>query len=103
MYYGYHKPWKSALGILIFFLWIGVSLSDYSLWPFIALTLIGGIISGVYYFLNRKLTLGFIENSGVVVGIRFKRSVIENIDINQSEARHVCKLAQDLIERKTKK
>ena len=70
------------------------------MWPLITCTLIGIIIGLIYYFLNRTLTLGFVENSGVVIGIRFKRSVIENVDINQIEAKHVCKLLQDLIEKK---
>ena len=99
-YYGYHKPWKVALGIIAFFVWIGSTLSRYDMWPLITCTLIGIIIGLIYYFLNRTLTLGFVENSGVVIGIRFKRSVIENVDINQIEAKHVCKLLQDLIEKK---
>ncbi|WP_428148253.1 hypothetical protein [Delftia acidovorans] len=65
--------------------------------------LIGWGIAAVIYFLNRTLTLGFIENSGAVNGIQFKRSVIENIDITQEQARQVCELMQKLIEAKEKR
>lgn len=103
-YYGYHKPWKTALGILVIFIWLGFTMSyDGSAWPVITMILIGLIVAATYYFLNRKLTLGFVENSGVVVGLRFKRSVIENVDINQSQAKHVCKIVQALIEKRLNK
>ena len=71
-----------------------------------ALVLISGIGSGialVYYFLNRTLTLGFVESSGVVSGIRFKRSVIENLDVDQDRAKSVCDIVQRLIEAKEKR
>jgi len=99
-YYGYHKPWKIALGILLFFLWISVTISESGggAWSLVTFV-IGTIIAIIYYFLNRTLTLGFVENSGVVIGIKFKRSVIENVDINQSEAKNVCKLLQELFEK----
>lgn len=58
------------------------------------------MVSLLYYFLNRHLMLGFVEDSGAVNGIVFKRSVIENIDINEDEARHVCRIVQDMIEAK---
>lgn len=99
-YYGYHKPWKMALGIIILFSYIGATIPDEGAWPFITLSLIGLIIALVYYFLNRKLTLGFVENSGVVIGIVFKRSVIENMEINESQAKYVCNLVQEIIENK---
>jgi len=57
----------------------------------------------LYYFLNRTLTLGFVEASGVISGIRFKRSVIENLDINQEQAKRVCVIVQRLIEAKEKR
>ena len=41
--------------------------------------------------------------SGAVNGIQFKRSVIENIDISEEQAREVCQLMQKLIEAKEKR
>lgn len=95
-YYGYHKPWKIALGIFAFCLAVAGSMHGGE--GFVAL--IGLVIAFVYYFLNRELTLGFVENSGVVIGIAFKRSVIENIDVNEEQAKKVCTLVQSLIEKK---
>ena len=70
---------------------------------FITSAIIGLLISAIYYFLNRKLTLGFVEQSGVVNGIMFKRSVIENVDINQEQAKNVCLIIQKLIEHKERR
>ena len=64
---------------------------------------IGAVIAALVYYLNRTLTLGFVEQSGVISGIRFKRSVIENIDINQEQSKMVCLLVQRLIESKQRK
>ena len=109
-YYGYHKPWKSAAGILGFFLLIGFSSanrhsyeSGFSGSHFFLIAGIGFIFAAMYYFLNRQLTLGFVETSGLVNGIRFKRSVIENIDLTPEQAHAVCVIVQNLIEEKEKR
>jgi len=108
-YYGYYKPWKSAAAIIAFFMFLGMSMGSgaYSqggaFFAFLFTTLVGVAIALVYYFLNRKLTLGFVETSGVINGIRFKRSVIENVDINQDQAKMVCVIVQRLIEAKQKR
>lgn len=110
-YYGYHKPWKAAAWIIasavfLAFFFGAVAAEGgsqgFAFITFILTTMIGVVIALVYYFLNRTLTLGFVENSGVVSGIRFKRSAIENIEINEHEARAVCILVQHLIEAKAK-
>ena len=110
-YYGYHKPWKAALSFIVFFMVIGMSLSSTmaqsgnsgaAFTTFLAATGLGAVIGVIYYFLNRTLTLGFVENGGVINGIKFKRSVIENIDVNQEQAQKVCLLLQRLIENKEK-
>lgn len=106
MYYGYHKPWRAAL--IIFVAVLGIYTASFE--PFrhaswgSYVRLFWGIAVSVllpviYYFLNRTLTLGFIENSGVTSGITFKRSVIENIDVNEKQARFVCNLTQEIVDR----
>lgn len=107
-YYGYHKPWKKALGIFVVLMVLFISLgsvlaqanatgSSYGL--FLFGTLVSIVIALIYYFLNRTLTFGFIEISGVISGIMFKRSVIENVDVNEQQARAVCELTQSVIEK----
>ena len=54
----------------------------------------------VYYLLNRSFTLGFVEDSGDRSVICFKRSVIENQDIDEIQAGYVSQLIQALIEHK---
>lgn len=104
-YYGYHKPWKAALAIIVVFGFIGVQISAATnSAPIAFLFLLLGIgVAFVYYFLSRTLTLGFVEHSGVVNGIRFKRSVIEGLEINQTQGNYICRLAQSLIEAKRRK
>ena len=100
-YYGYHKPWKVAAFIIGLFVFFGFNFAEvgFLTWAFV-ITIIGVIIGFTYYYLNRTLTLGFVENSGLVNGILFKRSVIENVDINHEQAKAVCVIVQRLIEAK---
>lgn len=103
-YYGYHKPWKEAFAIVVFFFFVSIGLRGAQA-PFIIALIIAvmGISFGIfYYFLNRTLTLGFVENSGVLSGIQFKRSVIENVDVNEEQVRFLCQITQGLIEQRTK-
>jgi hypothetical protein len=102
-YYGYHKPWKVTAGIVAAALFLFVEAFREMPGAALAVLLIGLAIAFVYYFLNRELTLGFVEHSGHVSGIRFKRSIIENLDVNEDQARLVCSIAQKLIEAKRKK
>ncbi|HLO96268.1 MAG TPA: hypothetical protein VK195_18320 [Burkholderiaceae bacterium] len=111
-YYGYHKPWKAASSYVALFAFLGFSFAGpsaqatgegFSFTTFAVTTGIGIVIALLYYFLNRTLTLGFVEHSGAVCGIRFKRSVIENVDINEQQARSVCTIVQRLIETKEKR
>lgn len=106
-YYGYHKPWKKALGLFIVFLWLFGSLIGSLASSVGPRNLVLGIVFSVatslfisllYYFLNRTLMIGIVENSGLVNGIMFKRSVIENINIDERQARYVCELTQSIIE-----
>ena len=106
--YGYHKPWRKAIVVFFLLAWLltafssaiasmgsGDSFSVGGL--FIALIVSFGIAI-LYYFLNRTLTLGFVENSGIVSAIQFKRSVVENQDINEAQAGYVCQVVQALLE-----
>ena len=111
-YYGYHKPWKQALSIWVAFVFVGTSIGSAmaegsgqsaGLMPLLASAGLGLVAALLYYFLNRTLTLGFVEASGVISGIRFKRSVIENLDVNQEQAKRVCIIVQRLIEAKERR
>ena len=111
-YYGYHKPWKAAVGIVAFFLFFGSAIASAIMQDasrsggvsfFLGAGAVGFVFALIYYFLNRTLTLGFVEVSGHVSGIKFKRSVIENIDINEAQAKSVCTIVQRLIEAKERR
>ena len=111
-YYGYHKPLKVAALIIALFISLGILIGYFvaqggsqggAFTAFIITSVIGVVIAPIYYFLNRILTFGFLEVSGVIIGIKFKRSVIENVDINQEQAKQVYIIIQRLIEAKVKR
>ncbi len=104
---GFHRPWQAALAFFIVSLFLGSFLGPVvgrlangflGFLVSIGFILFGLVFGVVYYFLNREITLGFIEGSGVGYQIDFKRSVIENIDVNENRARQVCDIVQDLIQ-----
>ena len=63
----------------------------------------GLVFALFYYFLNRTVTLGFVEHSNVVSAIDFKRSMIESIAINHEQAKAVCVIIRRLIELKERR
>lgn len=85
-YYGYEKPWKMALVI-------GAVLMP--------LFFIGLLAGPLYYFLNKQLSVGVVENSGWSGSFAFKRSVIEGQNIDESSAYEVIEVVRMLVERKT--
>jgi len=100
-YYGYYKPWKEALAIIVLCSVLGNVIMAAGSWTGALLVWLLGLVLGfLYYFLNKTLTLGFVENSGVANGIQFKRSVIENVAVDADQARVVCEITQSLIEQK---
>lgn len=85
-YYGYVKPWQMAvaLGLLL-----------------LPVLLLGLIVGPLYYFLNKELTVGIVENSGWIGGFSFKRSVIEGQNIDEKKAYEVIDIIRALIEART--
>lgn len=101
MMYGYSKPWSSALVILAAFVFFGIMVMQLMHDGSIGVLLIlSGIVSSIlYYLLNKKMTLGVIEVGGIPSVIEFKRSVIENQNIDESEAERVINIIQMLVDR----
>lgn len=85
-YYGYVKPWQMALFLGLLLL------------PFFGL---GLVVGPLYYFLNKELTVGVVENSSWVGGFAFKRSVIEGQNIDEKKAYEVIDIIRTLIEART--
>jgi len=97
-FYGYHKPWKTAVVIFLVLLFLLGLLFGDAFFARVVATLASLGAALTYYFLSRTLTLGFVELSGVVSSIQFKRSVIENVDVDEAQARYVCEITQFLVE-----
>jgi hypothetical protein len=86
-FFSYRKPVQEALAIALV---LGVPTFG-----------IGFIIAAVYYFLNKRLSLGFVEISGVVNAISFKRSVIEGVKIDEAEGARVVAILEQLVREPT--
>lgn len=85
---GYTKPWKKALVI-------GAVCGLLTFW----MLFLGALVGVVYYFLNKTLTIGLVEVSGLVSSFDFKRSVIEGQHIDEAQAREVCEIIEFLMDR----
>lgn len=107
-FYGYHKPWAQALGTFVVLTWLlgmlgaivaGQTRSTaLSIFAVLGAPLLAAVIAIVQYILGRTLTLGFVEVSGVASAIQFKRSVIENVNVDEQQARYICEITQYLVE-----
>ena len=107
-FYGYTKPLKTAIAILIFFvglayLMFAERMSSFNplfpAWmPWITL-LLGVVLSGVKYYFGKVLTIGFGDGQDRY-SIEFKRSMIEQQNIDEQKAEYVCRLIQALIQHK---
>jgi hypothetical protein len=95
-YYGYQKPWKEVLAVLIVLLPVAIGgagpADGWVVWPIT----IGGAF--LYYKYNTTLSLGVVENAGIDSGISFKPSVIENRKIDERQSAEVIQLIQTLID-----
>jgi hypothetical protein len=108
-FFGYTRP---LVGSIILFLWIALSnivfgYEHYAkagngaeeMGRIILLSLLSASVAClIYYWLNRRFTLGFLEAGGREYAIQFKASVIENKEINEKQAQYICALLQTLIE-----
>jgi hypothetical protein len=82
-YFGYEKPWKEALVLGLVLL------------PLFGL---GLILGPLYYIFNKSTAIGVVESSGLINGIRFKRSLIEGQQLTEDDGRRVITIICDLME-----
>ena len=78
-FYGFKKPWKHALVLTVLLLPVSSILYRHVGWPAVLIAL---LVGPMYYFLNKSLTVGIVENSSWTGGFAFKRSVIEGKSIS---------------------
>lgn len=106
-YYGYSKPWLKSIAIFftMMFIIVGIGYEFFkdNISSLVSFSIFISVISAVlYYQYNKLFMLGFVESSGENNGIYFKRSYIENVEINEEQSRMVCYIIQKLIEFKRK-
>jgi hypothetical protein len=108
-HYGYHKPWKKAIAVGFLVWWIMSFLlpllavamtSDPSSIGSIGARLLTGVIALifasaaglVYYLLTKSFLIGLVTHSGHEYALCFKRSIIENQQIDADEAAYVTEM-----------
>lgn len=100
----YYRPWREALAIFVCFfiqgIWIGNrGLGTPTTVLALVVVLVGTVSALLYYFLNRPFRLVFFEvGGGCRTSVSFKRSMIENIEVNYEKVQHVCWIIKQLVE-----
>ena len=100
-YYGFKKPWAEAiamvtiLGPLLAPLFAGLINSALGF-------IIGGLatlgIAALYYLLNKRMTVGIVEHSGVQSQLVFKRSVLEGLQLDEASSAQASDVLQWLMD-----
>lgn len=91
---GYLKPIKQIAMAVLFLIGAIVSI-----WTVIVpiILLIFLVVSLIFYFLNKSLMISVVSNSGWPTTICFKRSVIEGVKIEYSQAQEVINIINQLL------
>jgi hypothetical protein len=93
---GFRKPMQYLILAAIFFLSGSyVLLNDYSLGIFSVNAIIGGLFL-LSYFLKKSIFISIQSSGAINVGMKFKRSIIENVDVNVQKAREAIHILNAL-------
>lgn len=94
---GYTKSiWALYVGVLAVLGGLVSGLSEKSAFALVVGILVGGILLAVYWFSNR-LQISVETFGGSTIGLRFKRSVIENVDVDFEKAAAVVELLHQIM------
>jgi hypothetical protein len=94
---GYMKSiWTLILGLLAVVYGLYKGLMGGSVSMLIVGLVIGGVLLALYWFSNR-LHIAVITNGGSVLGLRFKRSVIEGVAVDFEKCASVVEVLQGLM------
>ena len=100
-YYGYKRPWiESATIILVLAGPIGTIIgmvlnSEVAMIFGLPVSI---LIAALYYYLNKRMTVGLVEQSGVVNEVVFKRSVLEGVNLDEQSAASASDIMQWLMD-----
>jgi hypothetical protein len=100
-YYGYKKPWAEAFGLLWFagglLSTLGATIMDSPIGAILGFG-VGIAIAALYYALNKRMSIGLVEMSGVVNQIVFKRSVLEGVNLDENSSSQASDVIQWLMD-----
>lgn len=94
---GYMKSiWTLILGLLAVAVGLYKGVFAHSMIALVLGLVIGGVFLAVYWFSSR-LHVAVITNGGSILGLRFKRSVIENVSVDFEKCAAVVDVLQQLM------
>ena len=93
-FYGQHQPWKRSLLLLLAFgaLGLNVLMARGDWVTALSLLVAGGVVATMQYLLHQSLQWGVQDSSGRQSVIRFRPCFLDNVDIDEQQARQVCKI-----------
>ena len=95
----YFKPIILLVIAIILFLWECFnSLTWGNFGPDFWILLFIALICRIYYLLKKSTLISIIPNSASNTSVAFKRSLIENLNITESEAKQIIKIVINLVE-----
>ena len=100
-YYGFKKPWAEAIAMVFVLGPIIVPMVVAFINSALG-AIIGGLvtlgIAALYYMLNKRMTVGIVEHSGVQSQLVFKRSVLEGLQLDESTSAQASDVLQWLMD-----
>lgn len=103
-YYGFARPWFATLlvitlSLILSYFWFKGQVTDENR-LYLKILAVGWsfLIGGIYYLLNQRMTIGFVEHSGEMVKLVFKQSALEGIKLNEQTSAQACDIIQWLMD-----
>jgi hypothetical protein len=97
-FYGYHRPIRQTIYIFAFFVMLGFFAErSGSLLAAFLLLVVGAGIAALYYAFNKHVQIGFSEVNGRDYAMVLKRSVIENVEINEDQMKFVADIISTVL------
>lgn len=99
VFFGVHRPWKKAVGWLLFFVVLAYMAAEMgSTGATLGLLVVGLIIAILVFVFNRLRQIGFTDVTGDDYALVLKRSVIEGQEISESQLDEITRIVLALLD-----
>jgi hypothetical protein len=99
VFFGVHRPWKKALGWLLFFIALAYGAAEFgSTSGTLGLLVFGLIVAILVFVFNRLRQIGFTDVTGEDYALVLKRSVIEGQEISEQQLDEITRIVLALLD-----